>query len=149
MKSIHFFRFFLAAVLFQFAAVASWANEKDEAIKMVDSAAAYVQQHGKDKAIAEINAGKFAKGEIYVFAYDLNAVMLAHPKNPKLIGKNLMDTPDADGKLFRKEIVELAKSKGNGWVDYMYKNPESSKVEHKTTYLKKAGEMVLCAGVYK
>lgn len=149
MNFLNTIRFVFLGLLLQAFALSASANEKDDAVKMVNDAAAYVQQHGKDKAVADINAGKFVKGEIYVFAYDLNAVMLAHPKNAKLIGKNLMDTPDAEGKMFRKEIIEMAKSKGNGWVDYMYKNPETSKIEPKTTYLKKVGEMVLCAGVYK
>jgi len=47
---------------------------------------------------------------MYVFAYDLNAVMMAHPVNPKMIGKNLFNETDSKGKLFRKEIVELAKN---------------------------------------
>jgi len=68
-------------------------------------------------------------------------------QNPKLIGKNLVGVPDADGKLFRKDIVEMAKAKGTGWVAYKYKNPKENKVEKKTTYLQKVGEVVLCCGV--
>jgi len=84
-----------------------------------------------------------------VFAYDMEGVMVAHPKNSKLVGKNLLEVPDVDGKLFRKEIVELAKSKGSGWVDYKYKNPQTGKTEAKTTYLKKVGDLILCCGIYK
>ena len=79
----------------------------------------------------------------------MNATMLAHPKNPKLVGQNLLEKPDVEGKLFRKEIVEKAKSAGAGWVDYVYKNPDTNAVENKTTYLKRAGDVVICAGVYK
>ena len=86
---------------------------------------------------------------MYVFAYDLTATMVAHPINAKLVGKNLLDVPDAEGKLFRKEIVELAKTKGSGWVDYKYKNPQTSKIESKTTYIHKEGDIVLCCGIYK
>jgi signal transduction histidine kinase len=75
--------------------------------------------------------------------------MVAHPKNAKLVGKNLLEVPDVDGKLFRKEIVELAKSKGSGWVDYKYKNPETGKIEDKTTYVLKVGDIILCCGIYK
>ncbi|MEN9354079.1 MAG: hypothetical protein RL318_1404, partial [Fibrobacterota bacterium] len=93
--------------------------------------------------------GPYVEGEIYVFAYDLTGTMLAHPKNPKLIGKNLIETPDVDGKLFRKEIVEGAKAKGTGTVDYRYKNPESGKIEDKTTHYVKAGDVILACGIYK
>ncbi len=57
-------------------------EEKAEAKAMVETAAAFLNEHGKEKTIAEINKsdGQFVKGELYVFAYDLNAVMMAHPK---------------------------------------------------------------------
>ncbi|OPY08389.1 MAG: Methyl-accepting chemotaxis protein 4 [Syntrophaceae bacterium PtaB.Bin038] len=126
------------------------ASQKD-AKALVEKAAAFVKANGKDAALKEISRakGQFDKGDLYVFAYDLNAVVIAHPKNPKLIGKNLMDVPDTDGKLFRKEIVQAAKTKGSGWVDYKYLNPETKKVEAKTTYVLKVGDIVLCCGTYK
>ena len=136
--------------LFAFAEL-SYAAGKDDAKSLVKQAAAYVKYQGKGKALAEISKprGMFDKGETYVFAYDLQGIMVAHPKNPALIGKNLIDIPDSEGKFFRKAIVEMAKSKGSGWVDYMYLNPETNEMEHKTTYLLKVGDIILCCGVYK
>ena len=129
----------------------SYASGKDDAKDLVKHAAAYVKYQGRVKAIAEISKprGMFDKGETYVFAYDLQGVMVAHPKNPALIGKNLITVPDNEGKMFRKEIVEKAKTKGSGWVDYMYLNPETNEQEHKTTYLLKVGDLILCCGAYK
>ena len=136
--------------LFAFAGL-SYASAKDDAKALVKNAVAYVKYQGKEKAIAEISKpkGMFDKGETYVFAYDLQGIVVAHPKNPKLIGKNLIDVPDNDGKMFRKEIVAMAKSKGSGWVDYVYLNPETNEQEHKTTYIQKVGDIILCCGVYK
>lgn len=136
--------------MFTFAGLAH-ASGKDDAKTLVKHAAAFVKYQGKGKALAEISKprGQFDKGELYVFAYDLQGVMVAHPKNPALIGKNLIDVPDNDGKLFRRDIVEKAKSKGSGWVDYMYLNPETNEVEHKTTYLQKVGDIIICCGAYK
>ena len=132
-------------------AVLSCAADRDDAKALVKRAAAYVKYQGKEKALAEISTpkGMFDKGDLYVFAYDLQGVMLAHPKNPALIGQNLIAVPDTEGKLFRKEIVEKAKSQGSGWVDYVYLNPETNKQEHKTTYFQKVGDIILCCGVYK
>jgi signal transduction histidine kinase len=132
-------------------AVLSHAADRDDAKALVKMAAAYVKYQGKEKALAEISTpkGMFDKGELYVFAYDLNGVMLAHPKNPSLIGQNLIAVPDTEGKLFRKEIVEKAKSQGSGWVDYVYLNPETNKQEHKTTYFQKVADIILCCGVYQ
>jgi cytochrome c len=141
----------IAIVGFFSFAVLSHAADQDDAKRLVKQAAAYVKYQGKDKALAEISTpkGMFDKGELYVFAYDLNGVMLAHPKNPALIGQNLLNVPDTEGKLFRKEIVEKAKSEGSGWVDYVYLNPETNRQEHKTTYFLKVGDIIVCCGIYK
>jgi cytochrome c len=136
--------------LFSLVAV-SQATERDDAKRLVKQAAAYVKYQGKEKALAEISTpkGMFDKGELYVFAYDLQGVMLAHPKNPSLIGQNLLNVADTEGKLFRKEIVEKAKSQGSGWVDYVYLNPETNRQEHKSTYFQKVGDIIMCCGVYQ
>lgn len=138
----------LAASLF--ASAGAIASEKETATKMVNEAAAHVE---KDRAgaVAEIGKadGKYAKGESYVFAYDLDAVMVAHPVNPRLVGKKLMDVPDAEGKMFRKEIIEKVKSGGTANVSYKYKNPKTGAVEEKETYCKKASDLAVCAGYYK
>ena len=136
--------------LFSFAGL-SHASGKDDAKTLVKHAAAFVKYQGKGKALAEMSKprGTFDKGELYVFAYDLQGVMVAHPKNATLIGKNLIDVPDTNGKLFRRDIVEKAKSKGSGWVDYMYLNPETNELELKTTYFQKVGDIIICCGAYK
>ncbi|HNY31391.1 MAG TPA: cache domain-containing protein [Fibrobacteria bacterium] len=141
-------RIFLALA---FLAATAWSETKTDAVKLVDDAAKQFAAKPREEVVAELNKvdGKWVKGELYVFAYDMEGVMVAHPKNSKLVGKNLLEVPDVDGKLFRKEIVELAKSKGSGWVDYKYKNPQTGKTEAKTTYLKKVGDLILCCGIYK
>ena len=118
---------------------------------MVAAAVEFQTKNGSKKALAELNRpdGTFVKGELYVFAYDLLGVIVAHPINPKLVGKNLYEVPDANGKLFRREIVEGAKKQGSGWVDYVYKVPGSTKTEAKTTYYKLGGDIIFCAGVYQ
>jgi signal transduction histidine kinase len=124
---------------------------RDDAMKMVENATAFFHANGKDKLIAEVNVrdGRFHQGELYVYVTDLAYTILAHPVNPKLIGQYIVDVPDVDGKLYRKEMVEIARTKGRGWVDYKYKNPVSGKVEPKTSYLSKTGDMIIICGIYK
>ena len=126
-------------------------DEKAEAKALVEKAEAFAKVHGKEKCLAEISKsdGQFVKGDLYVFAYDMKGVVVAHPKIPKLIGQNLYDKPDSRGKLFRKEIIEKAKAEGSGWVDYFYLNPQTGKEEDKTTYFKKVGDVVIGCGAYK
>ena len=125
-------------------------NTFEEARSLVEKAIAFLKANGKEKALAEFNKqdGRFVKGDMYVFVYDLNGVMVAHPVNPELVGKNLFNEPDSKGKLFRKKIVELAKTMGAGWVDYTYLNPVSKKEEHKTTYFQREGDLIVCCGAY-
>jgi cytochrome c len=123
----------------------------DEAKAMVEKAAAYYQANGKEKALQEFNnaKGEFVKGEIYVFAYDAGGTVIAHPVNPKLVGTNTLDVPDVDGKFWRKEAMEKVGKDGTAVVDYKFKNPASNKVEQKTSYFKKVGDIVIGCGTYK
>lgn len=134
-----------------FAGTALAAKDKDAVTAMVKEAVAVAEKEGRDAVIAKVNdaKGKFVRGELYVFIYDMQATMMAHPMNPKLIGQNLLEAQDIDGKRFRKDIVEIASAKGGGWVDYKYKNPKSGMIEEKTTYFEKAGDLIICCGTYK
>jgi signal transduction histidine kinase len=133
------------------AHAADFPSEKD-AVAMAERGAAFMKAHGKDEMMKKITArdADFVQGSLYVDMRDLHTgIVLAHPINPSIVGKDLTDVPDASGKKYRREIIELAAKKGKGWVDYMYKNPESGKIEPKTTYILRVGDAVLEAGTYK
>ncbi len=127
------------------------ADDAAAAVAMVDKAAAYMQKNGKDALIKEVNAKnpEFINNVTYLAVRALDGTQLAHPTNPKLVGKNLVVLPDADGKLFRKDIIEQAKTVGKGWVDYRYNNPANGNIEKKSTYFLKQGDVILEAGIYK
>jgi signal transduction histidine kinase len=132
----------------------AWAQERASAAEAklwVDKAEKFYKENGKEKSIAEFNKskGQFVKGELYIYIWDLQGTVLAHPTNPATIGKNNRNVPDEDGKFFRKEAVDLANAKGSGWIDYKYKNPKTNKVEQKTTYVKKVDDLIICSGAYK
>ena len=141
----------LSALLLAGMAHAADPTEKD-AIAMAERGAAYIKAHGKDEMIKRINARDpdFVQGSLYVDMRDLHSgIVLAHPFNPSIVGKDLTDVPDASGKKYRREIIELGQKKGQGWVDYQYKNPATGKIEPKTTYILRVGDVVLEAGIYK
>ena len=140
----------LAAAMFALPA-AHAADDAAAAVAMVDKGAAFMQKNGKDALITAINAKspEFVTGGIYLTMRAMDGTQLAHPMNPKLIGKNMVVLPDADGKLFRKEIIEGAQKKGKGWVDYRYNNPTTGEIEKKSTYYAKSGDVILEAGIYK
>lgn len=141
----------LIAVLWILPVVVSGDEGRDAAQALVEKVAGFYRDNGRDATIEALNTsdGPFVEGSLYAFAYALDGTMVAHPKNPKLIGKNLIEVPDAEGKFFRKDIIETANASGSGWVDYLYKNPTTGDMEPKTTYLMKLDDIVVCAGTYR
>jgi len=124
----------------------------EQAQAMVKKAVDFYRKHGRERFLKEANSpqGEFRKGELYAFAYDRSMTMRAHPVKPELVGQNQLDKKDwAGGKYFRREIQEIAMTKGHGWVDYEYENPINQRREPKTTYLQSADDLVICAGAYK
>ncbi|OHD66556.1 MAG: histidine kinase [Spirochaetes bacterium RBG_13_51_14] len=124
---------------------------KEEAKGLVLKAIEYYKANGKDKAFAEINnpKGMFVKDDLYVFVYDINGTCVAHGFNAKMIGKNLIDAKDPDGKFFVRERVKIAKTAGSGWQDYKFTNPSTYKMENKTAYIQKVDNYIFGCGVYK
>jgi len=128
---------------------------KDECISKSKESAAMLNAKGLDAAVAEINKkdGKFVWKDTYVFLMDLDGKMLAHPMSPALIGKNLVGMKDKGepGKLLFKEFVEVAKGKGEGWVDYMWTNPGDPKPRKKVTYIYRVPgkDLFVGAGIYE
>lgn len=123
----------------------------DDAVAMVKKAVAYIKTEGKDKGYAEISnkQGKFIDRDLYVVVYGLDGTVLAHGANAKMIGKNLIDLKDIDGKAFVRERVELAKTKGSFWQDYKFTDPVTKKIEPKSMYCQRLDETVVCGGIYK
>ena len=131
--------------------VAAGNATKDDATAMVKKGIAFIKTSGKDKGYAEISnkQGQFIDRDLYLVVYGLDGVVRAHGANEKMIGKNLIDLKDVDGKPFVKERVDLAQSKGTFWQDYKFTNPVTRKVEPKQMYCERLEDTVVCGGIYK
>lgn len=132
----------------------AWAGERgtpDEAIALVQKAVAYLKANGKDKAYAEFNnpTGQFKDRDLYIFVIDMNGLEWANGANQKIVGKNVLALTDAEGKTMVKSFIDLAKTKGKGWVDYKWPNPVQKTVESKSTYLEKVDDVLVASGIYK
>jgi len=122
-----------------------------EAEAMVVKAVAHIKAVGVEKAYAGFTskAVAFIDRDLYVMVYDLEGRVLAHGLNPKMVGKELIDLRDPDGKAFVKERVELARSKGHFWHDYKFTDPLSRKIASKSTYCERVESTAVCVGIYK
>jgi len=127
------------------------AASKDEAKSMAKKVETYFKANGKDKALAEVqkDKGQFEKGEVYVYIFDTNGTVLAHPKLPSWVGKSFLSLKDADGKYFIKDAVEALKTKNEIWVQYKWNNPETKKIGLKHGYFLKVGDMIVSSGVWQ
>jgi len=136
---------------FLYANDTSVTGNKNAVVKMIAAVEDYITKCGLDSTLKEVDnpQGIFYHKSMYVFVYDTLATVIAHPINHKLIGKNLFDIPDVNGTFFRRDIMAVAREKNSGWVEYKYKNPDNGRIENKTTYLKKIGNLIFCCGFYK
>jgi cytochrome c len=123
----------------------------EEATAMVKKGVSFIKANGKDKGHAEISnkEGQFKKDDLYLTVYGMDGIVRAHGANEKMIGKNLIELKDIDGKAFVKERIELATSKGTFWQDYKFTNPVTKKIEPKAMYCEKLDDAVVCGGIYK
>lgn len=124
-----------------------------EAEALVKRAIAFAKTSGKEAAFKEITrqGGRFHKhhGELYVFVYDLSGKVVAHGQGPSKVGINQINAVDPEGREFVRERIQLATAKGKGWHDYMYRNPVTGKMEHKTSYIELWSGVIFGAGIYK
>jgi cytochrome c len=83
-------------------AIAADKGTAAEAEAMVQKAIDFYKANGKDKTLAEISnpKGQFIQGDLYLFVWDMNGVVIAHGTNPKLIGKDMSQLKDVDGVRF-------------------------------------------------
>jgi len=124
---------------------------KDEAVAMVKKGVAFIKGNGKEKGYAEISnkQGQFKDRDLYLVVYGMDGTVLAHGSNEKLIGRNIIDLKDIDGKPFVKERVELAQKQNTFWQEYKFNDPVTHKIEPKESYCERLEDAVVCGGVYK
>lgn len=125
----------------------------DQARSLVEKGLAHIKTVGMEKAFEDFTAkdGKWQEKDLYVFVVKFDGVTVAHGGNKGLIGKNMLGLQDANGQTFIKSMVDAAKTKETSWVDYMWTNPQTKKVEPKSSYVVRIPnyEGFIGVGIYK
>lgn len=122
-----------------------------EAIRLVKQAIAYLHAHGKEQVLAAINTpnGPFRLHDLYVTVLDLDGRSLAHAADDSLVGSDVLDHCDQDGKQFVRERLLIARTQGHGWQQYKYRNPAKNDViEAKAMYVERVGDWIFGCGIY-
>ncbi len=122
-----------------------------EAIRLVKQAIAYLHAHGKEQVLAAINTpnGPFRLHDLYVTVLDLNGKSLAHAADDSVVGQDVLDQCDIDGKPFVRERLHIAHTQGSGWQRFKYRNPAKNNViEAKAMYVERVGDWIFGCGIY-
>jgi cytochrome c len=132
----------LAMAMVIFACGAIGAEERgtpNDAKKMVDEAIVHIKDVGTAKAFEDFSTpgGKWHNKDIYLFCYKTDGTNVCHGANKALIGKNLIELKTADGQLLIQNLINIAQTKGTGWIDYQWPHPETKKTEAKKAYVAK------------
>ncbi|KAB2928480.1 MAG: chemotaxis protein [Dechloromonas sp.] len=126
-------------------------SSADDARKLLDAASAQVRSQGLASALASFNdpRGPFVHDDLYVFAVNLaSGKFEAHGMNPKWTGTDASELHDVEGRPLIREMLELARNKGEGTVDYVWRNPVTNAVEKKRTFIRRENGSLIGVGFY-
>ncbi|MBS0370502.1 MAG: cache domain-containing protein [Proteobacteria bacterium] len=97
----------------------------------------------------DLNGG-FVQDDSYVFVVGLKDLrMHAHGAMPRLVGRNVSELLDANGKPIMRPMIDIVTSKGEGSFDYQWRNPVTGKIEGKRTFLQRVGDYMIGVGYYQ
>ena len=147
MRLAHVLSLFMAVAL-STAVMSDEGASLDEAKAMALKAAAHFRQSGADRAFADFNTSPaWHDRNLYVFAVKDDGIQVANGGNPALIGRNVIDMRDVDGKLTNREMLAI---KDQDWVEYKWRNPQTNTVQQKATYVVRVSDdTIVAVGAYK
>ncbi len=120
-------------------------KEYDERIQRGE----FTEQEGKKRFIDRVNKMRYNEND-YFWVNDLTPTMIMHPIKKELNGKNLGNDRDPNGKYLFNEMVEVCKTKGGGYIEYMWPKPGFEDPVAKVSLVKlyKPWGWIVGSGVY-
>ncbi len=137
-------------VLLAWPAAQAMAQERGtpaEARAMAERAAELLRTQGQEAAFQAFQApgAPFHDRDLYVFVVDNQGIMRVHP-NAALVGQNMMDRQDPQGRTYIREFVAV---QDQAWVNYSFEDPQTHQVLPKTSYIIRVGDVVVGVGAYQ
>nr|BAF56675.1 methyl-accepting chemotaxis protein [Pseudomonas fluorescens] len=114
-----------------------------------ESSGELTREEAQKQASIMVSGLRYNQADYFVLL-DLQGTMLMHPTNPKLQGTNMLEAKDPKGRFYIREMVDLAKDKGFGKVDYFWPKPGSDEPLPKISYVElfKPWGWLVTSGVY-
>jgi signal transduction histidine kinase len=127
-------------------------KDSERVKKLATDGAALIAREGIEKACAILSVpnGPYFQAEYYVFVFDFAGVWRCYPPHREAEGESIIDLRDPnDGKPLVRDMISLARDRGEGWLDYHWTNPVTGKIEPKSTFVKRvSGEELFAASGY-
>jgi TRAP-type uncharacterized transport system substrate-binding protein len=134
-------------------ALAAEFGTREEALAMVRRAQAKFKREGLEATYQAINSGskEFNDRDLYVFSFEFSGLEHANGQVRAVVGKNILDLKDQDGKFVVQDMIAIVKSAGRGWIDYRWLNPVTKTIEDKSAYVERVGtaDIVVGVGIYR
>jgi len=117
---------------------------------LLDAASEAINTFDREDILKQLNdlKGGYVDRDLYVTCTTPEGNVLAHAFRPDLVGKNLIDLKDANGKPFIKELIDTAVKQGKGQVHYLFANPVTGKTEEKVSLVSFTNDIVIGVGYY-
>lgn len=111
-------------------------------VTLVEDAAALIEKKGAD-ALPEfgVKGSRWLNKKYYLFVYDTSGTCLFQPINPKLVGKNLLQFRDMNGKPIVRTITEIGRRPerdASDWMFYLWEEGTQFLPRWKSAYVRKA-----------
>jgi cytochrome c len=128
--------------------------ETNRLVETVNEAAAQIRQSGEASFPYFMKKNShWRSGDLYIFVVDLKGYCFVH-EDTSLVGKNIYDLKDPNGKLIIQWFIRKALSPDqSGWTHYLWVKPGTTAPAWKTTYTKLANASsgaiyIVGAGLY-
>jgi signal transduction histidine kinase len=117
-------------------------KDTQDLVALVEDAATLIETKG-DEAFKEFaqNDSKWLNADHYLFAYTLEGMTVFHAVTPHLVGQDVMDLKDMNGKQIIRQITEIGRRPANdasGWVFYLWEDHAQLTPSWKAAYVRKA-----------
>jgi methyl-accepting chemotaxis protein len=107
------------------------------------------QEAAQEAAKAALATIRYA-GEEYLFVQSFDGISLMNPFSQTNVGKDVSDAKDTNGFLYVRAMRDIAKTQGQGVVEYSWRKPNGTTPQPKLTYVKAIPQWnwFIASGVY-
>jgi cytochrome c len=117
---------------------------------LAERAAQHLAKVGPAQAFKDFQdpAGGFLDGDLYVFVFDFEGTLMASGGFPNAVGRNLVIGYHEPSATNVRNLIQVARAQGQGWSEYVWRNPCTGRRETKISYVIKVGDLVVGVGAY-